>query len=121
VIEYVGEKIRNALADKRELYYNALGIGDCYMFRLNEDYVIDATFYGNKARYLNHSCDANCYADVFKVNDELHIILLAFRHIQKDEELTYNYKFEKEANKLPCFCGAKNCLHRLDLLGRTSC
>jgi histone-lysine N-methyltransferase SETD1 len=79
VIEYVGEKIRNALADKREIVYNDLGIGDCYMFRLNKDYVIDATFYGNKARYLNHSCDANCYADVFKVNDELHIVLMASR------------------------------------------
>jgi len=27
------------------------------MFRLDENYVIDATFKGNEARYLNHSCD----------------------------------------------------------------
>jgi SET domain-containing protein len=114
VIEYVGEKIRNALADKREAYYDELGIGDCYMFRLNQNYVIDATFFGNKARYLNHSCEANCYADVFDVAGELHIILLASRVILQDEELTYNYKFEKEFKKIPCFCGSKNCARVLN-------
>jgi len=114
VIEYIGEKIRNSLADKREKYYDLLGIGDCYLFRIDAEHIIDATFYGNKARYLNHSCDANCYADVVKINGEPHIILMASRHIQKDEELTYNYKFAKEPDKLPCFCGAKNCAHRLN-------
>ena len=27
------------------------------MFRATKDKVIDATFKGNEARYLNHSCD----------------------------------------------------------------
>ena len=81
MIEYVGEKIRVPVADKREKHYAVLGVGDCYLFRLDKDYIIDATFFGNKARYLNHSCDANCYADVFKINGEPHIILLASRHI----------------------------------------
>ena len=27
------------------------------MFRIDNEYVIDATFKGNEARYLNHSCD----------------------------------------------------------------
>ena len=31
------------------------GIG-CYMFRLDRDRIIDATFSGNAARYINHSC-----------------------------------------------------------------
>lgn len=76
--------------------------------------MIDATFFGNKARYLNHSCEANCYADVFDVAGELHIILLASRVILQDEELTYNYKFEKEFKKIPCFCGSKNCARVLN-------
>jgi SET domain-containing protein len=57
VIEYVGELVRNEVADKRESYYNKVGFGDCYMFRLDENYVVDASFKGNEARYLNHSCD----------------------------------------------------------------
>lgn len=67
VIEYVGEKIRNKVADKREVDYTIKGIGDCYLFRLDKEYIIDATFNGNKARYLNHSCDANCYAKIINV------------------------------------------------------
>ena len=67
VIEYVGEKIRNKVADKREIIYEEKGIGDCYLFRLDKEYIIDATFYGNKARYLNHSCDANCSAKIINV------------------------------------------------------
>jgi histone-lysine N-methyltransferase SETD1 len=63
VIEYVGEKIRIPVADKREKYYENLGVGDCYLFSLDDNYIIDATFYGNKARYINHSCDPNLKSD----------------------------------------------------------
>ena len=37
VIEYVGEKIGNRVADKREAIYDKKGIGDCYLFRLDAD------------------------------------------------------------------------------------
>ena len=53
--------IRNVVADKREEIYKDKGFGDCYMFRIDKDYVVDATFNGNQARYLNHSCE------VFKI------------------------------------------------------
>jgi hypothetical protein len=36
VIEYVGEIIRNEVADNREKRYEQTGIGDCYMFRLDD-------------------------------------------------------------------------------------
>mmetsp|Transcript_36916 Transcript_36916/g.26826 ORF Transcript_36916/g.26826 Transcript_36916/m.26826 type:complete len:153 (-) Transcript_36916:40-498(-) len=114
VIEYVGEKIRNKVADKREDLYERLGIGDCYMFRLDKEYIIDATFFGGKARYLNHSCDANCSAKIITVYGEKHIIISASKHIREAEELTYNYNFELEADKIDCFCGAINCIGRLN-------
>ena len=56
VVEYVGELIRNKVADKREKVYEAKGFGDCYMFRIDKDLIVDATTYGSKARYLNHCC-----------------------------------------------------------------
>ena len=34
-----------------------MGFGDCYMFRIDNYMVFDASFKGNEARYLNHSCD----------------------------------------------------------------
>ena len=57
VVEYVGELIRNQVADLREKKYKEQGFGDCYMFRVDKDSVIDASFKGNQARYLNHSCE----------------------------------------------------------------
>ena len=110
VIEYVGEIIRNEVADNREKRYEMTGIGDCYMFRLDDQQIIDATFFGGKARYLNHSCDANCSAKIITVDNQKHIIIRAKKPIRAGEELTYNYNFEQEEDKLSCFCGAKNCL-----------
>ena len=56
VVEYVGELIREQVADKREKEYEQQGLGDCYMFRIDKDVIVDATRFGSKARYLNHSC-----------------------------------------------------------------
>jgi histone-lysine N-methyltransferase SETD1 len=36
------------------------------------------------------------------------------RDINMNEELTYDYKFEVDNEKLDCYCGAKNCLGRLN-------
>jgi histone-lysine N-methyltransferase SETD1 len=91
VIEYVGEKIRVPVADKREKYYEKIGVGDCYLFSLDSEHIIDATFYGSKARYINHSCDPNLRSEKIEVNGETHIIFTAIRQIEKDEELTFDY------------------------------
>lgn len=45
------------LADYREKKYKERGFGDCYMFTAGPNKIIDATFKGNEARYLNHSCN----------------------------------------------------------------
>lgn len=57
VIEYVGELIRNRVADEREKKYSERGLGSCYMFRLNANYVVDATMKGNIGRFINHCCE----------------------------------------------------------------
>lgn len=65
VIEYVGEKIRPSVADLREKFtYRNLPShdGSSYFFRIDLD-VIDATLKGNKARFINHSCNVSIYQD----------------------------------------------------------
>lgn len=47
VIEYVGEVIRQAVADRREKLYERMGIGSSYLFRVDDDLVVDATKKGN--------------------------------------------------------------------------
>lgn len=56
IIEYAGEVIRSVVCDLREKYYESRGIG-CYMFRIDDNFVVDATLKGNAARFINHSCD----------------------------------------------------------------
>ncbi|XP_016128082.1 histone-lysine N-methyltransferase 2A isoform X1 [Sinocyclocheilus grahami] len=110
VIEYSGNVIRSVLTDKREKYYDSKGIG-CYMFRIDDYEVVDATMHGNAARFINHSCEPNCYSRVVSVDSQKHIVIFATRRIYIGEELTYDYKFpiEEPGNKLPCNCGAKKC------------
>ena len=71
IIEYVGEVVRNVIADKREVIYKDKGFGDCYMFRIDKDFVVDATFHGNQARYLNHSCEV-----LFFIIDKICLFLI---------------------------------------------
>ena len=114
VIEYVGEMITNKIADYREIEYNERGFGDCYMFRFDADNIIDATKYGNLARFINHCCEPNCKAQCNEINGKKHILLLAKRFIKHGEEITYDYNFEVESEKIQCRCGAKNCRGRLN-------
>ena len=114
VIEYVGEMITNKIADYREIEYNQRGFGDCYMFRFDADNIIDATKYGNLARFINHCCEPNCKAQCNEINGKKHILLLAKKFIKAGEEITYDYNFEVESEKIQCRCGAKNCRGRLN-------
>ena len=43
----------------REALYESKCLGT-YMFRLDYDRIIDATFAGNAARFINHSCAVTC-------------------------------------------------------------
>ncbi|KAH9509220.1 hypothetical protein Btru_046482 [Bulinus truncatus] len=108
VIEYAGEVIRASLTDKREKYYESRGIG-CYMFRIDDDEVVDATMHGSAARFINHSCEPNCFSKVILVDGKKHIVIFAMRPIKRGEELTYDYKFPIEEVKIPCSCGSKRC------------
>ncbi|KAL1490323.1 hypothetical protein ABEB36_013038 [Hypothenemus hampei] len=110
VIEYIGEVIRTELSECREKQYEAKNRG-IYMFRLDDDRVVDATLSGGLARYINHSCNPNCVAETVEIDRDLKIIIFAKRRIQRGEELAYDYKFdiEDDQNKISCMCGAPNC------------
>lgn len=46
IVEYMGEVVRQCIADKREKAYEKSGIGSCYMFRLDLQRIVDATTIG---------------------------------------------------------------------------
>lgn len=113
IIEYAGEIIRSQLCDKREKYYESKGIG-CYMFRIDDFDVVDATTRGNAARFINHCCEPNCYSKVIQIEKRKHIVIFALRSIMQGEELTYDYKFPIEDVKIPCLCQARKCRRYLN-------
>lgn len=111
IIEYRGEIIGNAVADKREKEYERIKLDD-YMFRIDAYTVCDATLLGNVARYINASCSPNCYTQIITAGESKRIVIYAKRDIKEGEELCYDYKFSLEYDplkRIPCRCGSYDC------------
>ena len=51
----------------------------------------------------------SCYAKVITVEGAKKIVIYSKNAIKPSEEITYDYKFPIEDEKIPCFCGAINC------------
>jgi uncharacterized protein len=111
ITEYVGEHISQEEADAR---YDdeAMDRHHTFLFNLDDDTVVDGAVYGNDARFINHSCDPNCQAFI----EEDRIFIYALRDIAQDEELCYDYAYERgegmdaESEALyVCRCGSKQC------------
>jgi len=111
VIEYIGEVIRQSVADDRERKYEKLGIGSSYLFRIDSDTIVDATFRGNLARFINHCCDPNCYAQIITVDGRKKIVIYSKHDIRVGDEIVYDYKFDEEPDeqKIRCLCGSPKC------------
>jgi SET domain-containing protein len=100
VLEYTGEKIPTALADT---------LTTRYLFEIDEHWTIDGSARGNIARYINHSCDANCETEISK-DDK--ILITAVKKIWPGDELSYDYGdeyFDEFLKPLGCRCGSKKC------------
>ena len=111
IIEYTGERISNAEADKR---YDdeRMRRHHTYLFTLTQRTVVDGGIGGNASRFINHSCDPNCVAII----EDGRIWIDAARTIPKGRELTYDYQYERmggdddaDEEKYPCHCGARRC------------
>ncbi len=112
IIEYVGEKISRAEADRRgeevlEKSKNHTVNGGVYIFELNKRQDIDGNVPYNTAKWINHSCDPNCEVDIIRG----HIWVISLKNIKKGEELTYNYGYDLENyEEHSCKCGTKRCV-----------
>ncbi|XP_030826408.1 LOW QUALITY PROTEIN: histone-lysine N-methyltransferase EHMT2-like, partial [Camarhynchus parvulus] len=120
ICEYVGELISDAEADVRE--------DDSYLFDLDnkdgEVYCIDARYYGNVSRFINHLCDPNIIpVRVFMLHQDLRFPRIAFfssRHIRPGEELGFDYGdrfWDIKSKYFPCQCGSEKCKHSAEAGG----
>uniref|UniRef100_A0A8C2FHL0 SET domain-containing protein n=1 Tax=Cyprinus carpio TaxID=7962 RepID=A0A8C2FHL0_CYPCA len=82
-----------------------------YMFRINNEHVIDATLTGGPARYVNHSCAPNCVAEVVTFDKEDKIIIISSRRIPKGEEVSYsNLSFLAVLSSIGLFSSITLCI-----------
>jgi hypothetical protein len=111
IVEYTGERISHAEADRR---YEDRPDDDShtFLFIVDRRTVIDAGVGGNEARYINHACAPNCES----VIESKRIFIEALRDIEAGEELLYDYQIQREKDDPPnveqiwaCRCGTDSC------------
>jgi len=117
IIQYIGEVLSiNSEEGKRRLQLYSKSTCT-YMMRLSSKEVIDPTFKGNMARFINHSCDPNCETRKWNVRGEIEVGIIAIKDIREGEELTFDYKFDVYLTPLTaCLCGTPKCKNYLGLV-----
>lgn len=116
IIEYLGERISHAEANRRYGRDNCdddvSEAGHVYLFTVSSRTIIDGEVRGNDARFINHSCKPNCEATVVRGR----VYIEALRTIEEGEELYYDYQLdigeevtEEDKQRYACLCGSANC------------
>ena len=111
IVEYAGKVISYEESQRRHPHDPA-NPNHTFFFQIDGNRVIDGGDGGNSARWINHSCDPNCFAE--EVEDRIFISALC--NISAGEELGYDYGLiieERYTAKLKadyaCHCGAADC------------
>lgn len=123
ICEYAGELITKTQASVRH-QINQLHSKMNYIFCLKEHFggnvvktFVDPSVFGNIGRYMNHSCEPNCY--ILPVRCENSVpklaIFTAF-DIRSGDELCFHYGSSDSNNplhaesRIKCLCKAENCM-----------
>ena len=111
IIEYAGERITHAEADRRHAD-KADDDAHTFLFTIDAKVVVDGGVDGNDARFINHSCAPNCEV----INEDGRLVVEAIRTIKVGEELAYDYSLTRDPDDEPeiekvfaCRCGAATC------------
>jgi SET domain-containing protein len=82
IIQYIGEVV-NLNSDEGSERLDMYSKSTCtYMMKLGSNEVIDPTYKGNMARFINHSCDPNCETQKWNVLGEISVGIFATRDIE---------------------------------------
>jgi uncharacterized protein len=106
VIEYSGERITFKTAVERFRRHWIPGKRlPTYFFSLSKNRVIDGSVGGSGAEIINHSCEPNLRSRRIRGR----IYYFSRSAIRPGEELLVDYRFHKNAEKIPCRCGSPKC------------
>lgn len=111
IIEYLGERISWEEALRRHPH-DPSQPNHTFYFHVDDEWVIDGGHQGNSARWINHSCAPNCWAE----EDNGRIFIAALHDIYAGEELSFDYGLMLEGRhtakvkaEYACCCGAADC------------
>lgn len=107
IAEYEGERISRA-----EIARRLKGANRIHICAVNIYWAIDGSVGGNPTKYINHSCDPNCYIKI--IYDR--VLFFARRDIQPGEELTVDYVSSYHDDRTACSCGAASCRGTINLI-----
>jgi len=105
VIEYTGERITAKESGRR---WNPKR---SYLFELTTRVHLDGAIGGSGAEYINHSCDPNLKTRIVRK----HILYYSVKDIAPGDELTVDYHYDHDTDRMPCHCGAPTCRGTLNL------
>jgi uncharacterized protein len=105
VTEYQGEVVEWEEASRT---WTPPEPGHTFLFDIGDGLVIDGGKRGNSARWMNHSCEPNCEAEVVGRR----VVITALHDISAGDELFLDYRLEAEdadAAEYACACGTPSC------------
>ena len=115
ICEYKGERIGWPEALRRHPHDPEQPFHTFY-FSLDDGTVIDGNVAGDFSRFMNHSCEPNCEAEMVESKAGLRVFIVALRDIAVGEELVYNYGLTLDERYTPtlkkqfaCHCGSAKC------------
>lgn len=89
---------RNRVANSKKIY----------LIELSRSQALDCSL-GNAFKYLNHSCEPNCFLRVLRMRVEVY----ALGRIQAGNELTVDYGITPHKDGMKCACRHKACRRKL--------
>ncbi|MBW8757620.1 MAG: SET domain-containing protein-lysine N-methyltransferase [Burkholderiales bacterium] len=111
LIEYLGERITWEQALDRHPH-DPSQPDHTFYFHVDDGWVLDANVDGNAARWINHACSPNCFAD----EQDGRIFITAKKNIKAGDELFYDYGLVIDERYTPalkkrfeCRCGTRGC------------
>jgi hypothetical protein len=105
VIEYTGERISKQESGRRWDPKRS------YLFELTTRTHLDGAIGGSGAEYINHSCDPNIKTRILRG----HILYYSQRPIRAGEELTVDYRYDHDSDRMACYCGSTACRGTMNL------
>ena len=115
--EYRGDSKRISDLNQIEIFYRFLQ-KDLFLFKLNEQKTIDATFQGNLGRLINHSCNPNCFSKKIYHAGKNYILIINHRPLKNLEEIDYDYRInsdDHDSEQILCDCNTFFCKRNLCL------